>query len=136
MAKYHGRNGALLLASANAGSPSSVANLTQWSISIDTDTADVTSLGDSWKSSVLGTKSATASMSGFWADDADIPFDALDQSQSGGTVTAVLYPAGTSVNKYFTGSVWPKSVSVDDSVGGAVTFKADLVFTGTVTRVG
>jgi hypothetical protein len=136
MAKYHGRSGALLLASANAGSPSSVANLTQWSISIDTDTADVTSLGDSSKSFVLGTKSATASLSGFWADDADVPFDAFDQSQSGGTVTAVLYPAGTGVAKYFTGSVWPKSVSVDDSIGGAVTFKADLVFNGAVTRNG
>lgn len=134
MAKYHGRTGALLLAAANGGSPTSVANLTQWTISIDTDTADVTSLGDTWKSSVLGTKSATASLSGFWADDADIPFDAFDQSQSGGTVTAVLYPAGTGVAKYFSGAVWPKSVSIDDSIGGPVTFKADLVFTGAVTR--
>ena len=136
MAKYHGRNGALLLGSANGGAAGSVANLTQWSISIDTDTADVTALGDTFKSYVLGTKSATSSLSGFFADDADVPFDAFDQSQSGGTVTAYLYPAGTSVAKYFYGNVWPKSVSVDDSVGGAVTFKADLVFNGTVTRVG
>lgn len=136
MAKYHGRGGALLLGAANGGAAQSVANLTQWSISIEQDTAEVTSLGDSFKSYVAGMKGASGSMSGFFADDADVPFDAFDQAQSSGTVTAYLYPAGTSVAKYFYGAVWPKNVSVDDSVGGAVTFKADLVFNGSVTRVG
>lgn len=135
MAKYHGRGGALLLAAANAGSAQSVANLTQWSLSIDMDTAEVTSLGDSFKSYVAGMKNATASINGYFADDADIAFDAFDQAQSSGTVAAYLYPAGTSVNKYWYGQVWPTAVSVDDSVGGAVTFTANLVFNGGVTRV-
>jgi len=135
MAKYHGRGGALLLGAANGSAAQTVVNLTQWSLSIDTDTADTTAIGDSWKSSVLGTKSANASVSGYFADDALVPFSAFDQNQSGGTVNAYLYPAGVSVAKYWYGAVWPKSVSVDDSVGGAVAFKAALAFTGTVTRV-
>lgn len=136
MAKYHGRSGALLLGAANGGAAASVANLTQWSISIEQDTAEVTSLGDSFKSYVAGTKGATASLSGYFDDAADIPFDAFDQALTAGTVSAYLYPAGTSVNRYFYGAVWPTSVSIDDSVGGAVTFSSALTFNGTVTRVG
>lgn len=136
MAKYHGRGGALLLGAANGGAATTVANLTQWSINIDMDTADVTAIGDTFKSFVAGTKGATASLSGFFADDADVPFDAFDQAQASGTVTAYLYPAGTGVARYFYGAVWPKGVSIDDSVGGAVTFKTDVVFNGAVTRVG
>lgn len=135
MAKYHGRSGALLLGASNGGAATTVANLTQWSVSIDMDQAEVSSLGDSFKSYVAGLKNATASLSGYFADDQDVPFDAFDQAQSGGTVSAYLYPAGTSVNKYFYGAVWPTQVSIDDSVGGAVTFSASLVFNGGVTRV-
>ena len=136
MAKYHGRGGALLLGATNAGAAANVANLTQWSLTIEQDTAEVTSLGDTFKSYVAGMKGATASLSGFFDDAADIPFDAFDQAQGSGTVSAYMYPAGTSVNRYFYGAVWPTNVSIDDSVGGAVTFTAALTFNGAVTRVG
>lgn len=135
MPKYHGRKGQLLLAAANAGSASVVANLSQWSLSIELATADVTSLGDTATSFVAGVTNATASLSGFFADDADIPFDAFDQAQASGTVAAYLYPAGTSVAKYWYGAVWPTSVSVDDPVGGPVAFSAEFQFNGGVTRV-
>lgn len=136
MAKYHGRGGAVLLASANAGAAASVANLTQWSLSIDMDTAEVSSLGDTFKSYVAGLKNASASLSGYWSDDADIPLDAFDQAQSGGTINCYLYPAGTGVAKYWYGAVWPTGISIDDSVGGAVTFSGNLVFNGGCTRIG
>ena len=83
---------------------------------------------------MLGVKNATASFSGFFADDADVPFDAFDQNQSGGTVACYLYPAGTSVAKYWSGSVWPTAISVDDSIGGAVTISGTLQFNGGVSR--
>lgn len=134
MPKYHGRSGAMLLAAANGGAAANVVNLTQWTINIDTSTADVTSLGDSSTSFVLGVKNATASFSGFFADDADVPFDAFDQNQSGGTVACYLYPAGTSVAKYWSGSVWPTAISVDDSIGGAVTISGTLQFNGGASR--
>jgi len=134
MAKYHGRGGALLLGSANGGAAATVVNLTQWSIALDMDLADVTSIGDTFKSFVPGMKSAHLTASGFFADDALIPFAAFDQAQASGTVSAYLYPAGVGVAKYFSGAVWPKSVSVDDSVGGPVGFKVDAPFNGVVTR--
>lgn len=134
MAKYHGRGGVMYLSATNAGSAQSVANLTQWTISIEHATADVTSLGDSAASFVLGVKSATASFSGFFADDADVPFDAFDQAQLSGTVACYLYPAAGAPTKYWYGQVWPTSVSVDDSVGGAVGISGNLTFNGGVSR--
>lgn len=134
MPKYHGRSGAMLLAAATAGAAENVVNLTQWTVNIDTSTADVTSLGDSATSFVLGVKNATATFSGFFADDADVPFDAFDQNQSGGKVACYLYPAGTGVAKYWSGSVWPTAVSVDTSIGGAVTISGTLQFDGGITR--
>lgn len=136
MPKYHGRSGALLLGAANGGSASSVVNLTQFSLKIETDTADVSAVGDSWRSFLVGLKSASLSFAGFFADDADVPFDALDQNQSGGTVPAYLYPAGSSVARYWYGAVWPKSANVEVGVGGAVGISGECVFNGAVTRVG
>jgi hypothetical protein len=136
MPKYHGKNGALLLAAANAGTASLVANLTSWSLDIEMDLADVTAIGDDFRSFVAGVKGGSSSMSGFLADDADIPFDAFDQAQSGGKVAAYLYPFGTSVAKYWYFNAWPKKVNVDDPVSGPVAFKADLTADGTVARRG
>jgi len=136
MAKYHGRSGSLFLASANGGSAISVVNLTQFSLSQETDTADVTALGDTARSFVLGVKNSTATFSGFFADDADVPFDAFDQNQSGGTVPAYLYPGGSGVARYWHGEVWPTAVSIEDGVGGAVTISGSLQFNGSCTRVG
>ena len=134
MAKYHGRGGVMYLAATNAGAAQSVANLTQWTINIEMATADVTSLGDTFSSFVAGIKSATASFSGFFADDADVPFDAFDQAQASGTVACYLYPAAGAPTKYWYGQAWPTSVSVDDSVGGAVSISGNLTFNGGVSR--
>jgi hypothetical protein len=124
----------MYLAATAAGSAVTVANLTQWSINIEQDTADVTSLGDSWKSFVVGVKGATASVSGFFADDADVPFDAFDQAQASGRVACYLYPTAQAPARFFSGMVWPTSVSVETSVGGAVSISANMTFDGAVTR--
>lgn len=134
MPKYHGRGGVMYLAATSAGAAQSVANLTQWTINIEMATADVTSLGDTFSSFVAGIRSATASFSGFFADDADVPFDAFDQAQGSGTVACYLYPSASAPTKYWYGQTWPTSVSVDDSVGGAVSISGALTFNGGVTR--
>lgn len=134
MPKYHGRGGVMYLSATNGGSAVSVANLTQWSVSIEHSTVDVTSLGDTASSFVLGIKSASASFSGFFADDADVPFDAFDQAQASGKVACYLYPSASAPTKFWSGLVWPTSVSVDDSIGGAVTISGNLVFDGGISR--
>lgn len=136
MPKYHGIKGALLLASTNAGAAASVGNLSQFTLSIENDTVDVSTIGDTHRTFVSGLKSASMSFSGLWADDIDIPFDAFDQSQTGGTVKAYLYPGGVAVARYWYGDVWPKSVGIEVGVGGAVTMSGEMQFNGTCTRVG
>lgn len=133
MPKYHGRNGAVLLAVNNAGSATSVANLSAWSLTIEQALAETTALGDTFASFVAGIKNASGSLSGFFANDADVPFDAFDSAEA---VNCYLYPAGTSVSRYWHGQVFPSNMAIDDSVDGAVTFKTDIQFTGTCTRVG
>ena len=133
MAKYHGKSGALLMGTTSGGAAGSVANLSQWSVNIDQAIAEVTCLGDSFSSYVAGVKNAKGSMSGFWDSAADVPFDAFD---SGAAVNLYLYPAGTAVAQYLYGTAFPTSVSIDDSTGSAVTFKCDVQFNGTVTRIG
>lgn len=132
MAKYHGKNGALMLGVTSGGAASTVANLSQWSINIDQAVAEVTCLGDAFSSFVNGIKNAKASMSGFYDSAADVPFDAFDSNAS---VNVYMYPAGTGVAQYWYGVAFPTAVSCEDSTGGAVTFKADLQFSGAVTRV-
>jgi len=133
MPKYHGRNGAVLLAVNNAGSASSVANLSAWSLAIEQALAETTSLGDTFASFVSGIKNAKGSLDGYFANDADVPFDAFDSSEA---VSCYLYPGGVGVAKYWHGQVFASNMSVEDSVTGAVTFKTDIQFTGTCTRVG
>ena len=135
MPKYHGRSGALMLGAANGGAASNIVNLTQFSLNVETDTADVSTVGDTFRSFVLGLKSGSLNFSGFFADDADIPFDAFDQNQSGGTVPAYLYPAGSGVAKYWYGAVWPKSVTVEVGISGAVSISGEAQFNGAITRV-
>ena len=134
MPKYHGRGGVMYLAATNSGSAQVVANLTQWSVSIEQATADVTSLGDTFSSFVMGIKSASARLSGFFADDDHVPFDAFDQAQASGRVACYLYPSASAPSKFWSGLVWPTSISVEDSVGGPVTISGNLVFDGGITR--
>lgn len=133
MAKYHGREGAVLLGSSGAGAASAVANLSSWSLTIDQALADVTCLGNSFASFVAGIKNAKGSVSGYFDSTTDIPFDAFD---SGDAVNCYLYPAGTGVASYWYGQVFVSNVNVEDNVTGAVSIKADIQFNGDCTRVG
>lgn len=131
MAKYHGKGGVLYLAAAGGGAASLVSNLTQWTISIQADKAEVTSLGDSFKSYVRGVKGGTISAQGFWADDADVPFDAFDADAK---VAAYLYPAAGAPSKFWSGYVWPDQIDCGVQVGGAATANFSGTFDGTISR--
>lgn len=133
MAKYHGKNGALLLATTTAGTPVSVASLTQFTLTLDADSSEIQSMGDTWRSFVQGFRGGQLTVSGYFDDANDVPFDAFDASQK---VLAYCYPAGTAVARYFYGYVWPGQVGVDAGIGGAVTMNGTFTFDGAVTRVG
>lgn len=131
--KYHGIKGSLFQGVTSAGAPSPVTTLTDWKLDITQDLAEVTCLGDTWKSFVAGALSATGSFSGYFASDEDIPFDAFDVHT---TVNFYGYPGGSTVAKYFYGSVWPSKVGIDCPVGGPVAISGDLTVNGTLGRIG
>jgi len=119
------------MAATTTGGATKVANLTSWSISITHDKSEVTAMNDDWKSYVRGYMGASMKATGFWADDADMPYDAFDADQ---TVPCYLYPAETAVGKYWFGQIWPDSIGCDAPSSGSVTFSVDGTFDGAVTR--
>lgn len=133
MPKYAGTKGTLYLGATAGGAASLVANLTKWTLNLIAEKVDVTCLGDTWKKGLQTIKSATLKASGFWADDADIPFDAFDL---GSTVYAYVYPASPAAGKYWYGSVWADGVTVDVDVKGVGSISVDTEFDDTVTRIG
>ena len=132
--RYHGKHGAAYLgATASPASASRVNGLTTWSIALTQDVAEVTALGDDYKSFVVGVKGGTMAFKGFHMSDEDVPFDAYD---IGGKVTCYLYPSADNTARYWWGNVWPTSVSVEDPVSGPVTLDFAGTFDSTFTRVG
>lgn len=115
--KYHGKGGVAYLAASGAGEAVNVANLTEWSLTTEADTAEVTSLGDDWKSFVRGTAGWSGNLTGFFADDADVPFDAFDDANK---VACYLYPSKDAPAQYWYGYVWPTGTSVNAPVSGPV----------------
>lgn len=134
MPKYHGIKGMAYLAASGAGAATNVANLSAWTINLERDKAEVTALGDTWKTFVRGAKGGSVTMAGFWANDADVPFDAFDDDTT--TINVYLYPTRDVTTQYWYGEVWPDSVNLDSPNSGPVGFNFAGTFDGTVTRQG
>lgn len=125
MAAYHGRKGMVYLSSSGTGLATNIALLNKWTLSMTTDTVEVTSFGDVNKTYVVGLKDLSGSFGGFWDSSVDSLFTASD---SGDGVKMYLYPSSDSPTKYWCGPAWVDA-SVDTGVGAAVTvtcnFKAN-----------
>ena len=131
--KYHGRKGKLYMSTALAGAATRIADLTTWSLNITRDIAEVTSLGDDFKSFVGGMRGGTVKAQGFWSTDADIPYDAFD---SDGLVYVYLYPSENAALDFWCGFVWPTGVSAEVSSSAAAAMSLDATFDGTIGRSG
>jgi hypothetical protein len=131
--KYHGAKGAFFSFATSGGAAALVANINDWKIDIQQDIAEVSCLGDTWKTFVVGLKGATGSLSGYWAADADIPFDAFDSGVGGNFYG---YPAGSAVAQYVYGSIFPTKVGIDVPVSGPTAISADFTVNGVLSRNG
>lgn len=132
MARYHGRNGVLLLQLSSAStSLTTLSYVRDWSLNFVTDQVDATALTDTNKTYVAGLPDVTGSVSGFHDDGGS---DTLAAAQDGVARTFELYPEGTSSGSlYYTGTaLWDFSLS--GSVGGAVEFSANFSASGAITR--
>ena len=111
-----------------------IAEVTSWNIDISADMLDSTSLGDNWREFIAGLNGATGSVEVKW----DIPTDTLGQAAlqtamlNNTTVTLDLYVNAT---KYYTGTAYISSLSVEDPVEDIVTATFEAQFTGAVTYV-
>ena len=111
-----------------------IAEVTSWSLDISADMLDSTSLGDDWREFIAGLNGATGSVEVKW----DIPTDTLGQTAlqnamlAGTTVTLDLYVNAT---KYYTGTAYVSSLSIEDPVEDLVTATFEAQFTGAVTYV-
>ncbi len=128
MAFYHGRLGEFTL--------NSVALTTfcdSLEIGIETDTAEVTTFGDSWKEFIAGTSGGTISISGsFDPTTTSGPASAITGTLRT-VVTFIAEPAGSAATQHRTGSCIVTSYSESADVGDRVTFSAEMQITGAVT---
>lgn len=134
MARRHGRNGRLYLGIAtSAADPESVAYLSQWSAEFGTDTAEVTSFGDSNKVYVTGLPDAQGSFSGFWDDSTAQSYTA---ALDGVARKFYLYPDisnAPGVYWYGTGFF---DFSIDVQVDGAISTSGNWRAAGVVSKIG
>lgn len=109
-----------------------IAEVTSWSLDVSTDMLDSTSLGDNWREFVAGLNGATGSVEVKW----DLSNDTNGQTAlqnallNGTTVTLDLYVNAT---KYYSGSAYVSSLSIEDPVEDLVTATFETQFTGAVT---
>lgn len=131
MAFRHGRNAAI---SVNGVDLSTFC--TNLDLTIDGDTADTTTFGSTWKSSIAGTVGAKLEISGDYdGTNTTGPSSALISCITGLAAVAVVHKPGGTASGQRTNSfnAFVKSYTESSPVGGVITFKASLEATGTVT---
>ena len=104
-----------------------VAEIRSFSIATTADTAESTTMGDSWRSFSTTLKGWSGSLDCFWDETDTTGQGALTE---GATVTLNVYPEGaTTGDKYYTGSAIVTGVTINSSFDGlvesSITFQGD-----------
>ena len=104
-----------------------VAEIRSFSIATTADTAESTTMGDSWRSFSTTLKGWSGSLDCFWDETDTTGQGALAE---GATVTLNVYPEGaTTGDKYYTGSAIVTGVTINSSFDGlvesSITFQGD-----------
>jgi hypothetical protein len=121
MSRSHGRNGMVYMSATQGAVATPVAFQASWSISMTTDTDEVTAFGDPVKIYVAGLPDASGSFSGFWDDATSQTYKA---ATDGLPRNMYLYPNITSdPNHYFFGTVIA-DFGMDGAVSSSVSVKS------------
>ena len=126
MAFRHGKAASLTLNSVVLGT-----FIDSMDLSFDTDQADTTAFGATWKSSLAGVPGGSISISGYYDPTATTgPGAVLFPLVVAGTaVTGLVYPGGTASGQSLytiTSGCIVKSYAESSPVGGIVTFTANI----------
>lgn len=131
MTRYHGKDGYLSYAATVLST-----YLTEISLSINGETADVTTMGDSWVERLAGMKDWSADVSGIWEAGAGTPdtilFPLINTSNS------LIFKANSAAvgptNPTYTGNAILTTFEVPAAIGDAVQFSATFEGNGALTR--
>ncbi len=123
--KLHGMHGEIQIGS---GSPLAViGSLNAWTISGTRDKVDVTSFGDTNKTSLAGLKDGSGTFAGFF--DTTYIRQLLDAADSATGMTFRITMSTDQPDFYVTGPCW-LDISMDGAVGDAVKISATFVANG------
>lgn len=125
MATHTGSEGTVKVGTA------AVAEIRSFSVQTTADTAEDTSMGDSWRSFKTTLKGWSGSVDCFWDETDTTGQGALVE---GAEVTLNLYPEGaTTGDKYYTGTAIVTGVSINSSFDGLVESSISFQGTGSLT---
>lgn len=133
MNRIHGKHGSIKLDPTGVGGPTAVvvASMKSFTIDMSTDTADVTSFGDTNKTYVVGLPDLKGNLGGFW--DSDDP-DIFDVAMGGKKGFLELIPDTTNATFLWHGLAF-LNMSIDVASDGAVTSSGNYVAAGPWTRM-
>lgn len=102
MSTIHTRNGAVYL---GTGTPTPVAEVTEWSLDVDFDTVDDSAMGDTWETRAKGALRFSGSITGNFDDAATQLWDCATSFTA---TKAYFYIDRSATGRYYYGSIWPK----------------------------
>lgn len=126
MARYHGAKGVVYMSTSGSGTASSLTGSNSWTLNMATDKVEVTAFGDTNKQYVQGLPDVSGTISAWWDDTTDAPYDG---SQSSDGVKLYLYPSSDATTKYWYGPAWV-DFSIDTSNSAGISITANFVSNG------
>lgn len=106
-----------------------VANINQWTLSIDAGNYDASVLGDSWRHFVPGLRGYNGSISGYWAVGVDTTGQKVFQDNMLTSASVVIVLQTAAGGGQYEGTVNIVTLSMSDPVDGLITI--DFTFVGT-----
>jgi len=128
---YNGLSGSV---ATGAGAGTKIANIKNWSMTVDVASLDTTSFGDTNTTATQGLRNATAQISGDLSTDATMN-TLLDQVSNAGTLAALTVSlflstvAGKKAKWYATGAQLT-NIQTGSDVTGVASFSASLQLSG------
>ena len=129
MATHFGSDGSVKLIT-TGGTPATVGELLNWTVTMTTDAVETTSMGDTARTFQKGLSAGTGAMSLYLDPDDAVQQDILQ----GDTIDAEFYVEGTdSGDTKYSGSFIVTSVERGTTMDGIATLNAELQLTGALT---
>lgn len=132
MAVNYGKDGDVI------SSGDTLAHINNWELSIAADALETTAFGDGWdRTYVPGLRSATATVSGYFAEDSTGQRNLFFNGMSTRTPAqvAVKLKYGSAASAGFEGNAVVTGITVGVPVDGVQTFSANLQFNGGVSTI-